>query len=95
MLKEAGVVDAGGAGLLEIIRGVRAAVAGEPAPEAPPEPVARTITSPAPAFGLTWNAGWFAPEAGRIEQMNAATKSVAITFFVGPLVVETKIGFIP
>ena len=36
VLKEAGVVDAGGAGLLEIIRGVRAAVAGEPAPEAPP-----------------------------------------------------------
>ena len=35
MLKEAGVVDAGGAGLLEIIRGLRAAVAGEPIPEAP------------------------------------------------------------
>ena len=34
-LKEAGVVDAGGAGLLEIIRGVRAAVAGEPVPAAP------------------------------------------------------------
>jgi len=35
VLKEAGVVDAGGAGLLEIIKGVRAAVAGEPVPEAP------------------------------------------------------------
>ena len=34
VLKEAGVVDAGGAGLLEIIRGVRAAVAGEVIPEA-------------------------------------------------------------
>ena len=35
VLKEAGVVDAGGAGLLEIIKGVRAAVAGEDVPEAP------------------------------------------------------------
>ena len=35
VLKEAGVVDAGGAGLLEIIRGLRAAVAGEPIPEVP------------------------------------------------------------
>jgi DAK2 domain fusion protein YloV len=43
VLKEAGVVDAGGAGLLEIIRGVRAAVAGEPAPEAPAEPVALSV----------------------------------------------------
>ncbi len=34
VLKEAGVVDAGGAGLLEIIRGVRAAVVGEEMPEA-------------------------------------------------------------
>ena len=33
VLKEAGVVDAGGAGLLEIIRGLRAAVAGEQPPE--------------------------------------------------------------
>ena len=40
VLKEAGVVDAGGAGLLEIIRGVRAAVAGEPIPDA----VAETAT---------------------------------------------------
>ena len=35
VLKEAGVVDAGGAGLLEIIRGLRAAVAGEILPDAP------------------------------------------------------------
>ena len=35
VLKEAGVVDAGGAGLLEIVRGVSAALAGEPLPEAP------------------------------------------------------------
>jgi hypothetical protein len=37
VLKEAGVVDAGGAGLLEIVRGVTAALAGEPIPEAPAE----------------------------------------------------------
>jgi DAK2 domain fusion protein YloV len=37
VLKEAGVVDAGGAGLLEILRGIAAAVAGEPIPDAPPE----------------------------------------------------------
>ena len=36
VLKEAGVVDAGGAGLLEIVRGVAAALADEPLPEAPP-----------------------------------------------------------
>jgi uncharacterized protein len=35
VLREAGVVDAGGAGLLEIVRGVSAALAGEPIPEAP------------------------------------------------------------
>jgi uncharacterized protein len=35
VLREAGVVDAGGAGLLEIVRGVTAALAGEPLPEAP------------------------------------------------------------
>ena len=35
VLKEAGVVDAGGAGLLEIIRGLRAAVAGELLPDVP------------------------------------------------------------
>jgi hypothetical protein len=35
VLREAGVVDAGGAGLLEIVRGLAAAVSGEPLPEAP------------------------------------------------------------
>ena len=34
VLKEAGVVDAGGAGLLEIVRGVSAALSGEPLPDA-------------------------------------------------------------
>jgi uncharacterized protein len=37
VLREAGVVDAGGAGLLEIVRGVSAALSGEPLPDAPPE----------------------------------------------------------
>ncbi len=37
VLREAGVVDAGGAGLLEIVRGLAAALAGEPIPQAPPE----------------------------------------------------------
>jgi hypothetical protein len=37
VLREAGVVDAGGAGLLEIVRGIAAALAGGPIPEAPPE----------------------------------------------------------
>jgi len=37
VLREAGVVDAGGAGLLELVRGVASAVAGESMPEAPPE----------------------------------------------------------
>ena len=36
VLREAGVVDAGGAGLVEIVRGLAAGVAGEPLPEAPP-----------------------------------------------------------
>jgi DAK2 domain fusion protein YloV len=36
VLREAGVVDAGGAGLVEIMRGVAAAASGEPVPEAPP-----------------------------------------------------------
>jgi DAK2 domain fusion protein YloV len=36
VLRDAGVVDAGGAGLLELVRGVAAAVSGEPLPEAPP-----------------------------------------------------------
>jgi fatty acid kinase len=37
VLREAGVVDAGGAGLLEIVRGLAAVVSGEPLPEAAPE----------------------------------------------------------
>ena len=37
VLRDAGVVDAGGAGLLELVRGVAAAVNGEPLPEAPPD----------------------------------------------------------
>ena len=37
VLREAGVVDAGGAGLLEIVRGLAATAAGEPLPEAPAE----------------------------------------------------------
>ena len=35
VLRDAGVVDAGGAGLLELVRGITAALAGEPLPEAP------------------------------------------------------------
>jgi uncharacterized protein len=35
VLREAGVVDAGGAGLLELVRGLAAEVSGEPLPEAP------------------------------------------------------------
>jgi uncharacterized protein len=37
VLKEAGVVDAGGAGLLELVRGIAAAAAGERVPDAPVE----------------------------------------------------------
>ena len=37
ILKDAGVVDAGGAGLLELVRGVAAAVNGEPLPEPAPQ----------------------------------------------------------
>jgi hypothetical protein len=37
VLREAGVVDAGGAGLLEIVRGIHAGLSGEPLPEAPAE----------------------------------------------------------
>src|SRR4051794_5732753 len=37
VLRTAGVVDAGGAGLLEIVRGIAAVVAGEPVPDAPVE----------------------------------------------------------
>ena len=36
VLRQAGVVDAGGAGLVELVRGLAAAVSGEPLPEAPP-----------------------------------------------------------
>jgi uncharacterized protein len=36
VLRDAGVVDAGGAGLLELVRGISAAVRGEPLPEPPP-----------------------------------------------------------
>jgi DAK2 domain fusion protein YloV len=36
VLREAGVVDAGGAGLLELVRGLAAEVSGEPLPDAPP-----------------------------------------------------------
>ena len=36
VLRDAGVVDAGGAGLVEILRGVAATASGEPVPEAPP-----------------------------------------------------------
>jgi uncharacterized protein len=36
VLRDAGVVDAGGAGLLELVRGVAAAVSGEALPEPPP-----------------------------------------------------------
>src|SRR5216117_999870 len=36
VLKDAGVVDAGGAGLVELVRGVAAAVSGEPLPEPAP-----------------------------------------------------------
>ena len=37
MLREAGVVDAGGAGIVEIVRGLALGLAGEPLPEAPEE----------------------------------------------------------
>src|SRR5204862_4401705 len=43
VLREAGVVDAGGAGLLEIVRGLAAAVSGEPLPEAPPQQQELTV----------------------------------------------------
>jgi DAK2 domain fusion protein YloV len=38
ILREAGVVDAGGAGLLELVRGLAAHVSGEPLPEPEPAP---------------------------------------------------------
>jgi uncharacterized protein len=37
VLREAGVVDAGGAGLLELVRGIASAVSGEPLPDVAPE----------------------------------------------------------
>jgi DAK2 domain fusion protein YloV len=40
VLRDAGVVDAGGAGLVEIVRGLALAAAGEPLPEAPIESAA-------------------------------------------------------
>jgi uncharacterized protein len=43
VLRDAGVVDAGGAGLLELVRGVAAAVSGEPVPEAPPADEPTTV----------------------------------------------------
>jgi DAK2 domain fusion protein YloV len=43
VLREAGVVDAGGAGLLEIVRGLAATAAGEPLPEAPTQREELTI----------------------------------------------------
>jgi DAK2 domain fusion protein YloV len=43
VLREAGVVDAGGAGLLEIVRGLASAVAGRPLPEAPLEEEPLTV----------------------------------------------------
>ena len=49
VLREAGVVDAGGAGLVELLRGVAAAVAGEPVPAAP---VAATETAGPDAIHL-------------------------------------------
>jgi DAK2 domain fusion protein YloV len=43
VLREAGVVDAGGAGLLEILRGIAAAATGEELPEAPPRAATLTV----------------------------------------------------
>ncbi|MDX6408727.1 MAG: fatty acid kinase [Gaiellaceae bacterium] len=45
VLREAGVVDAGGAGLLEIVRGLAATAAGESLPEVPPGRQELTIES--------------------------------------------------
>src|SRR5262249_11676132 len=42
VLKDAGVVDAGGAGLVELVRGVASAVSGEPIPE--PAPVEHPLS---------------------------------------------------
>jgi len=45
VLAEAGVVDAGAAGLVEIVRGIAGVVAGEPLPEAEFEEIAPTVES--------------------------------------------------
>jgi uncharacterized protein len=45
VLAEAGVVDAGAAGLVEIVRGIAAAIAGEPLPEAAFEAESPTVDS--------------------------------------------------
>ena len=60
VLREAGVVDAGGAGLVELLRGIAAAVAGQPLPERPRARVdgldrgaihrSRRATATAPSF---------------------------------------------
>jgi fatty acid kinase len=42
ILKDAGVVDAGGAGLVELVRGVASAVSGEPIPE--PQPITQHLS---------------------------------------------------
>ena len=42
ILKDAGVVDAGGAGLVELVRGVASAVSGEPIPE--PQPITEHLS---------------------------------------------------
>ena len=52
VLREAGVVDAGGAGLLEIVRGITAGLAGEPLPEALPRAGARLRRRPPGALAL-------------------------------------------
>ena len=56
VLREAGVVDAGGAGLLELVRGVASAVSGEVVPAAPPaeehlsvEAILQALSRSAPA----------------------------------------------
>ena len=52
VLRDAGVVDAGGAGLLEIVRGLAATATGEPIPEAPAARVARVRRDPPGALGV-------------------------------------------
>ena len=53
VLREAGVVDAGGAGLLEIVRGLTATAAGEPLPEAPMSARSSTSTPSIRSFRRT------------------------------------------